>query len=99
MNVPLGYRDFWPFTITAILALRPEPDNLHPVSWQLENKPMIGVSLIFVVMGVFGLFIAASAADSSAQFMGLGLMLFSWFFMVAYHGRRAEQQARQGDEH
>lgn len=60
---------------------------------------MIGVSLVFVVMGLFGLFIAASADDSSAQMMGLGLIILAWFFMVAYHGRRAEQQARLGDEH
>ena len=60
---------------------------------------MLGVSLIFVVMGLFGIFIAAGADDSSAQFMGLGMVIFAWFFMVAYHGRRAENQARQGDGH
>ncbi len=60
---------------------------------------MIGVSLIFVVMGLCGLFIAASAADSLAQLMGFGLLAFSWIFMIAYHGRRAEQQAREGNSH
>ncbi|GEM_PF-5783262 len=60
---------------------------------------MIGISLVFVVMGLFGLFIAASADDSLAQLMGLGMVVFAWLFMVAYHGRRAEQQARQGDGH
>lgn len=60
---------------------------------------MIGVSLIFVVMGLFGLFIAASADDNAAQFMGLGLIALSWLFMVGYHGRRAERQAREGDGH
>jgi NADH:ubiquinone oxidoreductase subunit 2 (subunit N) len=60
---------------------------------------MIFVSLLMVAMALFGLLIAASAADSSAQFMGLGLMLLAWFFMLGYHGNRVEREARQESRH
>ena len=60
---------------------------------------MLVTSLAFVLMGVLGLLIAAGAQDGPAQFMGVGLILFSWFFMVGYHGKRAEDQVRAKNEH
>lgn len=59
------------------------------------------VSVIFALIGLFGLLIAGNAADSSAQFMGLGLMVFAWFLLVGYHARRAEteERARHGATH
>tara|TARA_B100000676_G_C18072807_1_gene845488 strand:+ start:1239 stop:1508 length:270 start_codon:yes stop_codon:yes gene_type:complete len=58
---------------------------------------MIVVSLAFVLIGFLGLIIAASGG--SAQFMGIGLIVSSWLFLIGYHGRRAEQVAKSGDGH
>ncbi len=60
---------------------------------------MILASLILVAMGMFGLVIAAFATDGSAQFMGLGLLLLAWFFMLGYHGNRVEREARREAGH
>ena len=63
---------------------------------------MLGVlvtSLLFVLMGVLGLLMAALAKDPAAQVMGLGLVVLAWFFMVGYHGRRVEQNARRESSH
>ena len=61
----------------------------------------IAVSILFVLMGLLGLLMAAGAADSSAQFMGLGLLVLSWFLLVGFHARRAEaeERARHGAAH
>ncbi|MBC6440138.1 MAG: hypothetical protein GDA49_06960 [Rhodospirillales bacterium] len=60
---------------------------------------MLVTSLAFFLMGLMGLLIAAGAKDGPAQFMGIGLILFAWFFMVAYHGKRAEDQVRARNGH
>jgi len=52
------------------------------------------VSILFVLMGLLGLLMVAGADDSSVQFMGLGLLVLSWFLMVGFHGHRAEAQER-----
>ena len=59
------------------------------------------VSVLFCLVGLFGLFVAAGAEDASAQVMGFGLVLFAWFLMVGYHARRAEndERARHGAAH
>ena len=58
---------------------------------------MLVTSFAFVLIGFLGLLIAASGG--TAQFMGIGLIIFSWLFLVAYHGRRAEQMAKSSESH
>ncbi|MBT6204126.1 MAG: hypothetical protein P8Q36_07905 [Alphaproteobacteria bacterium] len=60
---------------------------------------MLVTSLIFFVLGLLGLLMAAGAVDASTQFMGIGLIVFAWFFMVAYHGQRAEKLAQAQSGH
>jgi hypothetical protein len=59
------------------------------------------VSIIFVLLGLLGLLMSASADDSSTQVMGLGILVLSWFFIVGFHARRAEneERARHGGAH
>lgn len=59
------------------------------------------VSILFVLLGLLGLLMAAGAEDSSTQVMGLGILVLSWFLIVGYHARRAEneERARHGGAH
>jgi hypothetical protein len=61
----------------------------------------LAVSILFVLLGLLGLLMAANANDSSTQYMGIGLILLSWFFIVGFHARRAEaeERARHGSTH
>ncbi len=54
----------------------------------------IAVSILFVLLGLLGLLLAAGAQDAHAQFMGVGIVLMAWFLMVGYHARRAEAEER-----
>ena len=54
----------------------------------------IAVSILFALLGVLGLLMAAGASDSSTQFMGVGILLLSWFLLVGFHARRAENEER-----
>lgn len=81
----------------------PESDHPQPTlltrEWTMLQS--LAVSILFVLLGFLGLLMAASADDSSTQFMGIGILLLSWFFIVGFHARRAEaeERARQGIAH
>ena len=80
-------------------APRPTLPSILTREWSMIQS--IAVSILFVLMGLLGLLMAAGAADSSAQFMGLGLLVLSWFLLVGFHARRAEaeERARHGAAH
>ena len=74
------------------LGLLPPPKPVPSIltrEWSMIQS--LAISFLFVLMG---LLMAAGADDSSTQFMGLGLLVLSWFFIVGFHGRRAEAEAR-----
>lgn len=81
----------------------PESDHPRPSiltrEWTMLQS--LAVSILFVLLGLLGLLMAAGASDSSTQFMGFGLLLLSWFFIVGFHARRAEaeERARHGSTH
>jgi len=60
--------------------------------WSMVQS--LAVSILFALLGLLGLLLAASATDDSTQFMGLGLLVFSWFLLVGFHARRAESEER-----
>lgn len=77
------------------LGLLPPPEPVPSIltrEWSMIRS--LAISFLFVLMGLLGLLMAAGADDSSTQFMGLGLLVLSWFFIVGFHGRRAEAEAR-----
>ncbi len=55
---------------------------------------VIAASALLCLTGLLGLLMAALAADPAARVMGIGLVVLAWLAMLAYHGRRAERQAR-----
>jgi uncharacterized membrane protein len=77
----------------------PASISTHIREWSMLKS--LAVSVIFAILGVVGLIIAANADDSVAQFMGLGLLVLSWFFVVGINARRAEaeERARHGAAH
>jgi len=60
---------------------------------------MLATSLLFVLLGLLGLLIAAGSDGGSSQYMGIGLIVFSWLFLMAYHGHRAERLAQDAEQH
>ncbi len=77
----------------------PAPPSILTREWSMLQS--LAVSILFVLLGLFGLLLAANAADSSTQFMGLGILVLAWFFVVGFHARRAEaeERARHGAAH
>jgi hypothetical protein len=51
----------------------------------------IFITIFFGLLGLLGLFIAAGAPHDPSQYMGLGLLILSWFLLVGYHANRAEK--------
>ena len=58
---------------------------------------VIAASALLCLTGLLGLLMAALATDPAARGIGLGLIVLAWLAMLAYHGRRAERQARAED--
>jgi hypothetical protein len=59
----------------------------------------IFITIFFSLLGLLGLFIAASAPHDPSQFMGIGLLILSWFLVVGYHANRAEKAGKQQHSH
>ena len=59
----------------------------------------IFITIFFGLLGVLGLFIAAGSPHGSSVYMGLGLVVLSWFLLVGYHANRSEKAARAEDAH
>ena len=59
----------------------------------------IFITIFFGLLGLLGLFIAADAPHDPSQFMGLGLLILSWFLVVGYHANRAEKAGKAEQSH
>lgn len=59
----------------------------------------IFITIFFGALGILGLFIAAGSHQDPSQYMGLGLLVLSWFLLVGYHGNRSEKAARAEQIH
>lgn len=78
-----------------------EPVPSTPVPGDVSMIQSLVVSIVFAVLGLVGLLMAAGAHDGVTQVMGFGILVLSWFLMVGYHARRAEtsERARLGTAH
>ena len=59
----------------------------------------IFITIFFGLLGILGLFIAAGSPDGSSMYIGLGLLVLSWFLLVGYHANRSEKAARSNASH
>lgn len=59
----------------------------------------IFITIFFGLLGLLGLFIAAGSPHGSSMYMGLGLLVLSWFLVVGYHANRSEKAARSDASH
>jgi hypothetical protein len=59
----------------------------------------IFITIFFGLLGLLGLFIAAGSPHDPSQYMGLGLLILSWFLLVGYHANRAEKAGKAQQSH
>jgi ABC-type Na+ efflux pump permease subunit len=59
----------------------------------------IFITIFFGLLGILGLLIAAGSPHDPAQYMGLGLLILSWFLVVGYHANRAEKAGKAQHSH
>ncbi len=58
---------------------------------------MLATSALLGLVGLAGLLVAAYSDGTATQYMGLGVLVLSWFLLVRYHAHRASSGNEERD--